>query len=916
MRMTLPVRGLRPLRARRLLTMKVPKPPMVTRRPFLSDSKTSSRKALSARSAETLDSPEALAIAATRSAFVMVFLPTRATGPKSRGDALHRLQERLGGEGLLDDGRAGGLEEPPRFGFGRIAGDEHEAADQVLLMGGRHAVELFAAAVRHPDIGDDQVVPAVAQPLESGATAGGDIDLPAPLAQERGHQIDDAGLVVHDEGMAPAPDRRRRGGWLSRRTLSGRCHCRQLHGEHGPSRPGRDAELASVLLDDAVGHAEPQARSHPDPLGGEERLEDPGQHVSRNTRAIVRHLGDEPGPIALPTRRDAHTNAVTDALLTGPAAEDGLLGIEHQIEEDLLELVHVAIDLRQGIAIVGLDVNARERELGRAKPDGLFQHLTQVHRPPLRLSLAREEQQALDDLRHPVALHDDQLDRATELRRQIPRHQELAIADHDRQGIVELVGHSRDELADGGQLAGLQQLSLGVLQLAQARLELGVELAVLDGKRGRDGETGELLHVRGREPPVPTVQADRQGPDRLVADHERARDGRLSGLAGICGDDVRLTLAPPRVIIDHDRPRLAHRDRAGPALRSEHAPHLALRKLEAGPNHQLPAALVPKRNHRPVGVEELGRLARDEIEPLVEGERNQDLLDNLAERVHIAQSPAGLAIQARVVQCQHRLVGEGLQQRHLGLWKVPPRPVIQDQRADGLAPDRQRDGQDGIVAHLLDVTPRLVVERKMRVCEDIACPGGPARAHGLADDANLGWNDAPRLEEALYQALGGDDLEGAIGPPQAEPRGRHAKEREQAGHDALAQIRNGTARTAPSCESSFRLRMSSLSTTPGAALISADQTARPSATAWALMPTPGGRVWPGGSCSRADPLDASTTKESSGRRRRITAERAANSALTASTIRSATPAMSRLSVSARAMRASASASRRRRLASV
>src|SRR6266508_1283319 len=161
MRMTLPVRGLRPLRARRRLIMKVPKPPMVTRRPFLSDSKTSSRKALSARSAETLDSPEALAIAATRSAFVMVFLPTRATGPKSRGDALHRLQERLGGEGLLDDGRAGGREEPSRFGIGGIAGD-------------------------------DQVVPAVPQPLETGATAGGDIDLPALLAQERGHRVDDA----------------------------------------------------------------------------------------------------------------------------------------------------------------------------------------------------------------------------------------------------------------------------------------------------------------------------------------------------------------------------------------------------------------------------------------------------------------------------------------------------------------------------------------------------------------------------------------------------------------------------------------------------------------------------------------------------------------------------------------------------
>ena len=72
-RITLPVRGLRPSRATRLLTMKVPKPPMVTRRPFLRASKTLATKALNARSADTLLPPEALAMAVTRSALVMTF---------------------------------------------------------------------------------------------------------------------------------------------------------------------------------------------------------------------------------------------------------------------------------------------------------------------------------------------------------------------------------------------------------------------------------------------------------------------------------------------------------------------------------------------------------------------------------------------------------------------------------------------------------------------------------------------------------------------------------------------------------------------------------------------------------------------------------------------------------------------------
>src|SRR5215468_2554704 len=51
--------------------MNVPNPPMVTRRPLLRESNTLSTNASSARSAETLEPPDAFAMAATRSAFVM-----------------------------------------------------------------------------------------------------------------------------------------------------------------------------------------------------------------------------------------------------------------------------------------------------------------------------------------------------------------------------------------------------------------------------------------------------------------------------------------------------------------------------------------------------------------------------------------------------------------------------------------------------------------------------------------------------------------------------------------------------------------------------------------------------------------------------------------------------------------------------
>src|SRR4026209_55913 len=67
----LPVRGLRAFRSARRLRRNVPKPPMVTRRPRLSESNTPSIRAFSARSAETLEPPDAFAIAETRSALIM-----------------------------------------------------------------------------------------------------------------------------------------------------------------------------------------------------------------------------------------------------------------------------------------------------------------------------------------------------------------------------------------------------------------------------------------------------------------------------------------------------------------------------------------------------------------------------------------------------------------------------------------------------------------------------------------------------------------------------------------------------------------------------------------------------------------------------------------------------------------------------
>ena len=65
-----PVRGLRPLRAARRATTKVPKPLMVTRSRRCSASRIEVTKVLTARSAETFEPPDARTTMATRSALV------------------------------------------------------------------------------------------------------------------------------------------------------------------------------------------------------------------------------------------------------------------------------------------------------------------------------------------------------------------------------------------------------------------------------------------------------------------------------------------------------------------------------------------------------------------------------------------------------------------------------------------------------------------------------------------------------------------------------------------------------------------------------------------------------------------------------------------------------------------------------
>ena len=250
------------------------------------------------------------------------------------------------------------------------------------------------------------------------------------------------------------------------------------------------------------------------------------------------------------THPGGDANGIAHALAADAAAEDGLLGIQDQVEEHLLKLMGVAFGGGHALAVGRADANARQHELRRAQAERLLDGLSHVDGAPLRLPLAREEQQALHDLGHTATLRQHHLDGPAQVGGQVPRGEELRIAEDHGQRIVELVRHAGDQLSHGRELPRLQELRLSRLELAHALRELFVEAAVLDGERGGDGQAREAVEVGAYEPLLRPMTADRDGADELVADHQRVADHGQGRPLRIRLDDVGIPLRPGLVVVD------------------------------------------------------------------------------------------------------------------------------------------------------------------------------------------------------------------------------------------------------------------------------------------------------------------------------------------------------------------------------
>ena len=140
----------------------------------------------------------------------------------------------------------------------------------------------------------------------------------------------------------------------------------------------------------------------------------------------------------------------------------------------------------------------------RALPADHGHHLledgVEVGRLGHEVALAAELQQIAHDVAGPRGLL---LDEAELLAHGIlggqPLGDERREAEHGRERVVDLVGDVGGQLADGGQLGGLHELGLRLLELGHLLLDALVEPGVFDGQRALERDALGQPQLVGRE---------------------------------------------------------------------------------------------------------------------------------------------------------------------------------------------------------------------------------------------------------------------------------------------------------------------------------------------------------------------------------------------------------------------------------
>src|SRR5579864_550875 len=162
------------------------------------------------------------------------------------------------------------------------------------------------------------------------------------------------------------------------------------------SRAAFHADLAGMFLDNAVGHREPQSGSalltcFRSGLRGEERIVNSRDMLRGNAAAGVGYAYRHSGAI-----RGRHAQSST--------CRHGILRIQEQVKENLLQASSVSLDQRQMRGQIVFDRNPRSFELVLEQSQGVVDDLVHIHVAKLSAAGAREIQQVADNLGGPEGL--------------------------------------------------------------------------------------------------------------------------------------------------------------------------------------------------------------------------------------------------------------------------------------------------------------------------------------------------------------------------------------------------------------------------------------------------------------------------------------------------------------------------------
>ena len=238
-----------------------------------------------------------------------------------------------------------------------------------------------------------------------------------------------------------------------------------------------------------------------------------------------------------------------------------VLGVGEHVEEHLLQLVRVGHGVRDRLVVLAAHLDASHPQLVHPELQRVVDHPVDARGPLLDLVLPGEREQVLHDPRSAARFGVDRLDGLALVRgRALLGQQQLGERGDPRQGIVQLVGHPRDQLADRRHLLGLNQLLLNQLlvgdvadQAQHLFVPLRARVGDLDGPR-----LPVLAEKAGlEEPRVPRQRhlEMSQGLGEVVVGDHRREPLAHELLAEVAGDALRRVVhggEPPVRIERHD----------------------------------------------------------------------------------------------------------------------------------------------------------------------------------------------------------------------------------------------------------------------------------------------------------------------------------------------------------------------------